>query len=73
MRRTNLNVLLDMAVDDAKLTGRPLMEVVQQIVKDNDIELLPFQKAALQAVAAQPPALNRAPKGNEGSSPSQGT
>ena len=41
---TNWNVLLDMAVDDAKLTGRPLREVIERIIKENNIELLPHQK-----------------------------
>ena len=35
---TSWNVLLDMAVDDAKLTGRPLREVIERIIKENNIE-----------------------------------
>ena len=50
LRITNLNVLLDMAVDDAKLTGRPLREVVDKIVEENGIELLPFQKEQLDKI-----------------------
>lgn len=55
MKRTNLNVLLDMADADP----RPIREVVEEIIKKEGIELLDFQRDALQLIYEEDERLQR--------------
>lgn len=50
MRLINTNVLLDAAMDESRLTGKPLPVVIQEFLTTNKITLPDFQKERLESM-----------------------